>query len=159
MRHVLRYSMPSTMPRSPSWHRRQLKDLITMVDAWGLQDFFLTFTVDEVTDTRWQEINVIESIATHYNAQFAWRTVLLNAWHFSTHASTCSCASICFHPTVCLAEYNTMSFVMRYRIGAPYTPTSYYGSTMMTVSELQMRLWLTSPGMRPWILETQGCEN
>ena len=44
-----------------------------MVDAWGLPDFFLTFTADEVTDTRWQEINVIESITTHYNAQFTWK--------------------------------------------------------------------------------------
>ena len=44
-----------------------------MVDTWGLLDFFLTFTIDEVTDTRWQEINVIESIATHYNVQFTWK--------------------------------------------------------------------------------------
>ena len=141
MRHVLCYSMPSTMPGSPSWHRRQLKDLIMMVDAWGLPDFFLTFIADEVTDTRWQEINVIKSIATHYNAlNSLGRIVLLNAWHFSMHVST-------------------MSFVMRYKIGAPYTPTSYCGSTMMTVSKLQVRLRLTSTETSPWILETQYYEN
>ena len=33
--HVLKFQIPATIPRSPSWHRRNLKDLMTMVEYWG----------------------------------------------------------------------------------------------------------------------------
>ncbi|MCO5579219.1 hypothetical protein L7F22_033073 [Adiantum nelumboides] len=58
---IVRYKLPSTMPGTPPWHCKNLKHLIAMVDMWGLPDFFLTFTADEVSVTRSNEIEVIET--------------------------------------------------------------------------------------------------
>lgn len=44
-----------------------------MVDVWDLPDIFLTFIADKVSDTRWQEVNVIKRIAKHYNACYTWK--------------------------------------------------------------------------------------
>ncbi|MCO5551949.1 hypothetical protein L7F22_005456 [Adiantum nelumboides] len=70
---IVRYKLPSTMPSTPLWHRKNLKDLIAMVDIWGLPDFFLTFTADEVSKTRKNEIEVIESLAQGFNPNYTWK--------------------------------------------------------------------------------------
>lgn len=44
---VLKFTIPTTLPRCPSYHRKNFKNLITMVDMWGLPSFFLTLTVEE----------------------------------------------------------------------------------------------------------------
>lgn len=61
------------MPGTPSWHRKNLRDLITMVEMWGMPNFFLTFTADEVSETRWKEITTIEKLAHGYNENFTWK--------------------------------------------------------------------------------------
>ena len=43
-----------------------------MVNNWGLPDFFLTFTADEVSSTKWQEITQLEKIARFMNEDFNW---------------------------------------------------------------------------------------
>jgi len=35
-KHLLTHHVPHTIAGSPRWHKRQLQDLLTMVDAWGL---------------------------------------------------------------------------------------------------------------------------
>ena len=47
----LKFSVPLTILGTPSWHQCQLKDLITMVDTWCLQDFFLRLVANEVSET------------------------------------------------------------------------------------------------------------
>ena len=44
-----------------------------MVDTWGLPHFFLTLTTDEVTETKWKEIDDVEDIAKLFNPKFSWR--------------------------------------------------------------------------------------
>jgi hypothetical protein len=39
--HVLKHDVPRTIAGSLSWHRRNLKDLLCMVDYWGLPQLFL----------------------------------------------------------------------------------------------------------------------
>lgn len=51
-RYVIKHDMPGSLPGSPEWHRNQLSDLLTMVEAWGLPSFFFTLTADEITKTR-----------------------------------------------------------------------------------------------------------
>ena len=63
--------------RTPLWHRCQLQDLITMVNAWDLSNFFLTLTTNEVLETWWQGIETIENIAKHYNADFTRKDYLV----------------------------------------------------------------------------------
>lgn len=72
MRNIARYNLPTSMPGTPAWHQKNLKDLIAIVDMWGLPDLFLTFTTDEVTETRWEEITTIENIAREFNQNFTW---------------------------------------------------------------------------------------
>ncbi len=37
-----------------------LQDLLAMVDRYGMPTLFLTLTADEVSTTRWQEVDDIE---------------------------------------------------------------------------------------------------
>ncbi len=60
IRHVLKHSLPPTMPGTPAWHRRHLQDLQCMVDRWGMPSFFLTLTADELSDTRWPEVKSLD---------------------------------------------------------------------------------------------------
>lgn len=61
--HVLKYTLPDTMPGSPSWHRKHLQDLIHTVSERGMPSLFLTLTADEVSHTRWDEITLLEQLA------------------------------------------------------------------------------------------------
>ena len=62
MQHVLKHTVPSTVPGSPAWFRRELQNLLAMVDAWGLPLFFLTLTADEHSPLKWTEINDMEQL-------------------------------------------------------------------------------------------------
>ncbi|MCO5604327.1 hypothetical protein L7F22_058492 [Adiantum nelumboides] len=73
IRNIVRYKLPSTMPGTPPWHRKNLKDLIAMVDMWGLPYFFLTFTTDEVSKTCWNKIEVIETLAQGFKPNYTWK--------------------------------------------------------------------------------------
>lgn len=72
MRQVLKFTIPSSILGTPSFHRRHLKDLTTMVNYWDLPSFFVTLTGDKVSSTRWTEITCIETILTKINEQFTW---------------------------------------------------------------------------------------
>lgn len=43
-----------------------------MVEYWGLPSLFLTLTTDEVSETRWCEIEQIEALIQTMNSQFTW---------------------------------------------------------------------------------------
>ena len=62
MQHVLKHTVPSTVPGSPAWFRQQLQNLLAMVDAWGLPSFFLTLTADEHSALKWSEISDMEQL-------------------------------------------------------------------------------------------------
>jgi hypothetical protein len=44
-----------------------------MVEAWGLPSFFLNLTADEVSETRWREIDDMEKILKRLNRTFTWQ--------------------------------------------------------------------------------------
>ncbi len=62
IRHVIKHDVPHTLPGSPSWHRHRLLDLLALVDADGIPTLFLTLTADEVSETRWPEIDGLEGV-------------------------------------------------------------------------------------------------
>jgi hypothetical protein len=73
--HVLKHNVPRTLPGSPSWHRRNLKGLLCMVDYWGLPQLFLTLTADEMSKTKWPEIaHLNEFLQSTYNSKFDWKS-------------------------------------------------------------------------------------
>ncbi|KAG2485202.1 hypothetical protein HYH03_016091 [Edaphochlamys debaryana] len=73
LRHIIRYELPATMPHTPSWHRRHLLDLLALVDRWGMPTCFLTITADELSRTRWCEIDSMEGFLRSYCSSFTWR--------------------------------------------------------------------------------------
>ena len=62
MQHVLKHNAPSTVPGSPAWFRRELQNLLAMVDTWGLPSFFLTLTADEHSPLKWTETTDMEQL-------------------------------------------------------------------------------------------------
>ncbi|EFJ41020.1 hypothetical protein VOLCADRAFT_107856 [Volvox carteri f. nagariensis] len=60
IRHILKHKLPATLPNTPAWHRSNLQDLLCMVDRFGMPSFFLTLTTDEVSATRWPEVETLE---------------------------------------------------------------------------------------------------
>ena len=66
IRHVLKHSVPSTVPGSSSWHSRNYQKLLAMIREYGHPSFFLTLTADEKenSSTRFEEVDVLEHIMT-----------------------------------------------------------------------------------------------
>ena len=71
MQNVMKHSVPATVPASPAWFRRELHNLLAMVDAWGLPSFFLTLTADEHTPLKWTEINDMEQLLKSFCSGFS----------------------------------------------------------------------------------------
>lgn len=62
LRHVAKHIVPKSIPGSPMYHRTQLQNLLAMVDAYGMPNFFLTLTADEVSELKWPEYDQLEDI-------------------------------------------------------------------------------------------------
>lgn len=72
--HLLKHCVPRTIAGSPAWHRRNLKDLLCMVDYWGLPQFFLTLTADELSALKWIEIEHLNHfMQSNLNGELDWR--------------------------------------------------------------------------------------
>jgi hypothetical protein len=74
LQHVTKYSLPSSIEGTPRWHKSQLKDLLAMVDKFGMHDLFLTLTADEANSLRWKEIADIEQqIVQQIDKSMTWK--------------------------------------------------------------------------------------
>ena len=49
MRHVLKHTVPASMPGTPGWHYNNLMDLLALVERLGMPHLFWTITADEVS--------------------------------------------------------------------------------------------------------------
>jgi hypothetical protein len=63
LQHVASRVVPPAVPGSPRYHREALEDLLALVHAHGMPDFFLTLTSDEVSELRWPDIDQLEKLA------------------------------------------------------------------------------------------------
>ena len=77
LQHVTKYSLPSSIEGPPQWHKSQLQDLLTMVEKFGMPDFFLTLTTDEASSLQWEEITYIEHIVQKIDASLTWKDCLV----------------------------------------------------------------------------------
>lgn len=59
-RKVAKTGVPASFLGSPSWHRAQLKDVQCMVEHYGMPSLFLTLTSDEVSDSKFPEIQAMD---------------------------------------------------------------------------------------------------
>ncbi|KAG2482459.1 hypothetical protein HYH03_018605 [Edaphochlamys debaryana] len=71
--HVIKHKLPETLPNTPAWHRKNLQDLLCLVDRWGMPSLFLTLTADEVSDTRWPEVQNINEKLQDFCSGFTWK--------------------------------------------------------------------------------------
>jgi hypothetical protein len=69
-RDLLKFTVPSSLPGSPAWHSMHLKDIMHAVDVFGMPDFFLTLTSDEVSRSKWDEIRDLEGVLSKINPSF-----------------------------------------------------------------------------------------
>jgi hypothetical protein len=67
--------LPPSIPLTPQWHHTQFKELLVMVENFGMLHFFLTLASDETSNLRWKEIKDIENLAmfsiTHFLGMIA----------------------------------------------------------------------------------------
>lgn len=64
LRKIMRHRIPACMPGSPQYFQSSLRDLVCMVEHHGLPHLFLTLTEDEVSTSRWTEIDDLEACLT-----------------------------------------------------------------------------------------------
>ncbi len=69
----MKFKLPPSIPLMPQWHHTQLKELLVMVENFGMPHFFLTLTFDETSNLRWKEIEDIENLAMFFNNIFSWK--------------------------------------------------------------------------------------
>ncbi|WPT10825.1 ATP-dependent DNA helicase pif1 [Picochlorum sp. SENEW3] len=70
IKNLVTYVMPKSVPYSPSWWRHKLNDLIAITRDMGLPHYFLTLTVDNTSELRWDEYNSMESILGQMNRKY-----------------------------------------------------------------------------------------
>ena len=87
LQHVTKYSLPPYIEGTPRWHKSQLKDLLTMVDKFGMHDMFLTLTADEASYLRWEDVANIEQIVQQIDKSMTWKDCHVEYMlPYSTHA-------------------------------------------------------------------------
>jgi len=70
IQNLVTYVMPKSVWYSPSWWRHKLNDLTAITKEMGLPHYFLTLTVDNSSELRWDEYNAMQSILNDMNASF-----------------------------------------------------------------------------------------
>jgi hypothetical protein len=61
----------------PQWHHTQFKELLVMVENFGMPHFFLTLTSDETSNWRWKEIEDIEFFFMFFNNIIFWKGCII----------------------------------------------------------------------------------
>jgi hypothetical protein len=95
IKHVMKHDVPHTIPGSPSWHRHRLLDLVALVNKVGIPTIFLTLTADEVSETRWQEIDMLEALLSRYRLQ---KHLWTACWTQPCAAPSTTAKVCCVHP-------------------------------------------------------------
>jgi hypothetical protein len=74
MAHISKHTIKSKVAGSPAWHRKQLQNLMTLVEHHGMPHLFLTLTADESSEIRWEpELSDMETLLRRFNSSFDWR--------------------------------------------------------------------------------------
>jgi hypothetical protein len=92
----------------PQWHHTQLKELLVMVENFGMPHFFLTLTFDETSNLRWKEIEDIEILLCFSITYFLGRIAQLNVLHYFAQGYKLSCQPMFLVVKTFLALLNIM---------------------------------------------------
>lgn len=69
---IIKHSIPASIAGLPNWFLSQFKDLLCMVEYFGLPDFFVTVTADEVSESKWLEIEDLTMLLRAFNTELTW---------------------------------------------------------------------------------------
>jgi hypothetical protein len=73
----MKSKLPSSIPLTPQWHHTQFKELLVMVENFGMPHFSLTLTFNETSNLRWKEIEDIENLTMFFSNTFSWKDCLV----------------------------------------------------------------------------------
>jgi hypothetical protein len=76
-KNIMKFKLPPFIPLTPQWHHTQFKELLVMVENFGMPHFFLILNFDETSNLRWKEIEDIENLAMFFNNSFSWKDYLV----------------------------------------------------------------------------------
>jgi hypothetical protein len=89
----------------PQWHHTQLKELLVMVENFGMPHFFLTLTFDETSNLRLKTLKILLCFSiTH----FLGRIAQLNVLHYFAQGYKLSCQPMFLVVKTFLALLNIM---------------------------------------------------
>jgi hypothetical protein len=57
----------------PQGHHSQFKELLVMVESFGMPQFYLILTSNEPSNLRWKEIENIKNLTIFFNNTFSWK--------------------------------------------------------------------------------------
>ena len=70
---LVKFDIPGTVQGSPAYFRHKLADLLAIADTHGMPHLFVTLTADEVSDSRWAEIDGMEDILVSINRSLTYK--------------------------------------------------------------------------------------
>jgi hypothetical protein len=73
LKNIMKFKLPPSIPLMPQWHRTQFKELLVMVENFGVLHFFFLLNSNKTSNLRWKEIKDIENIAMFFNNKFSWK--------------------------------------------------------------------------------------
>ncbi len=62
VRRIAKSPILRKVPGSAAYYKNALLDLLAMVKEYGMPHFFLTLTMDDASEIRWQEVNDLQKI-------------------------------------------------------------------------------------------------
>jgi hypothetical protein len=73
LRNITRFKLPPSIPLTSQWQHTQFKELLVMVENFGMPHFFFTLIYDETSNLIWKEIEDIENLTMFFNSTFSWK--------------------------------------------------------------------------------------
>ncbi|WPT15174.1 ATP-dependent DNA helicase PIF6, partial [Picochlorum sp. SENEW3] len=67
IRHLIKYKVPGTIDFSPQWWRIKVNQINALTKESGMPDYFLTLTVDNITELKWDEYKQMDDILAELN--------------------------------------------------------------------------------------------
>jgi hypothetical protein len=104
----MKFKLPPSIPLMPQWHHTQFKELLVVVENFGMPHFFLTLIYDETSNLHGKKLKTLKILQCFSITNFLGRIVQLNAWHYFAQGCKLSCQPMFLVMKTLLALSNIM---------------------------------------------------
>jgi hypothetical protein len=73
LKNIVKFKLPPFIPLMPQQHHIQFKELLVIVENFGMPHFFLALTSNETSNLKWKKIKDIENLGMFFNNTFSWK--------------------------------------------------------------------------------------